>query len=157
MAEINEQEVANNAKQKLQSALRSKTSGFKAHIQNAKTKSLNEATATANVKKYGKKKDGNQLFFMRSLSIKMERHGFIQNYGVKDRTRSGGSRTRTSPKDTTYNFRTHVFNMKAQPFINDAINESGVIPYVQENISAIRLTDIALYVKASLEEVPAQN
>lgn len=147
----NEKEVAQKAEQMLEAALRNKTSGFKNHVnRQAGDVSLKNATAKATVKKYGSRKNQNLNYFMRSLSIKMPRHGFIQHFGV-DGVRAGGSRTRTKPKNTPYSFKSHVMNMKATPFINEAVDNSGVVDFVMENVTKIRSEELLFEVKKILE------
>lgn len=142
----NEEQVARKAEQMLESALRSKTSSFTDHV-NRKNgqKSLKDATAVSKVQKYG------ASFYMRSLSIKMPRHGFIQNAGV-DTTRSGGSRQRNEG-NTTYNFKSHTMKMAAQPFINEAVDSSGVKDFVMLEIARIRSENIMVKVKKILENL----
>ena len=146
-----EEEVAKKAEQMLEAALRQKTSSFRNHInRNPEDKSLKDATAKATVKKYGSKKNGNNVAYMRRLSIKMARHGFVQHFGV-DTTRSGSTRTRKKPRETTYSFKSHVMNMPAKPFINEAVDNSGVIPFVMENVTRIRAEELLFEVKKILE------
>lgn len=147
-----ELEVAKKAEQMLEAALRQKTSSFKNHInRNPEDESLKDATALATIKRYGSKKKGNNVMYMRRLSIKMARHGFIQHFGV-DNTRSGGTRTRKKPKEITYSFKSHVMNMRAKPFINEAVENSGVIPFVMENVTKIRSEELLFEVKKILEK-----
>jgi hypothetical protein len=147
----NELQVAKKAETMLESALRSKTASFKDHIsRKAGDVSLKQATAVAKVKKYGTKKSGNQQVYMRSLAIKMAKHGFIQHFGV-DTVRSGGNRTRKNPRETTYNFKSHVMKMKAQPFIKEAVKNSGVVDFVMENLTRIQSEGLLVEVKRILE------
>lgn len=146
-----ELEVAKKAEQMLEAALRQKTSTFADHInRNPEDKSLKEATAKATVKRYGSKKNGNNVAYIRRLSIKMARHGFIQHFGVNN-TRSGGTRTRKKPQEITYSFKSHIMNMKAKPFINEAVEKSGVIPFVMENVTKLRSEELLFEVKKILE------
>ena len=133
----------------LQSSLRSKTSGFKDHVNRKDGDvSLKDATAKARTKKYGNRKTGK--VYMTSLSISMSRHGFIQHFGV-DNTRSGSTRNRTKPRNITYSFKSHVMRMKAQPFINEAVKQSGVVGFVMENVSKLRSEELLIEVKKILE------
>lgn len=130
--------IAKKAEQMLTKALQNKTQFFAEHYNKKEgEKSLKEAFAKAKVKTYGKKRSGNQRIFMRNLSIKMPQHGFIQHYGV-DTIRKGGDRKRKKPKATVYHFAAHYFNMKASPFIDEAIEQSKVISFVSENIADVR-------------------
>ncbi|CDN79551.1 hypothetical protein [Elizabethkingia anophelis] len=147
----NEKQIADKAVQMLTTALRSKTSSFAAHVNRSEGDvSLKDAEAKATVKKYGTKRDGNQSMYMRKLSIRMGKHGFVQQYGVNT-TRSGGTRTREKPKEVTYGFKAHYFEMKPQPFINEAIEQSGVIPFVMEKITSLRSEEIVFNVKKIIE------
>ena len=146
-----EKDVADKAEQMLEASLRQKTSGFQNHVyRNNNEVSLKDATAKANVKKYGLKRNNNQVFYMRSLAIKMARHGFVQHFGV-DGIRAGGTRVRTKPNNITYGFKSHVMKMKAQPFINSAIENSGVVDFVMENVTKIRSEELLFEVKKILE------
>lgn len=148
----NELEVAKKAEQMLEASLRRKTSNFKDHVNRKENAtSLKDATAKAAVKRYVSKKEGQKKrYYMRSLSIKMARHGFIQNYGV-DTTRSGGNRSRKEPKNTNYGFKSHVMKLKAQPFINDAVKDSKVVDFVMENVTRIRAENLLFEVKKLIE------
>lgn len=131
-------EVAKKAEQMLTSAVRNKTSRFADHYQRKEGKvSLKDAFAKSVVKRYGKKKEGNQQIFMRRLVIRMARHGFVQHYGV-DTIRAGGTRQRTKPRSIEYLYDAHDFKMKATPFITEAIQQSKVIDFVAENVAKSR-------------------
>lgn len=129
--------IAKKAEQMLTSALQNRTRSFAEHYEGKKQgePSIKEAHAKAKVKRYGKKKDGNQQIFMRSLEIRMAKHGFVQHYGV-DTVRAGGERK--SKKGTPYRFAAHYFKMDAKPFIDKAIEQSGVANFVAENIGQLR-------------------
>ncbi len=147
----NESDVAKKAEQMLEASLRSKTATFKDHVNRAENdQTLKDATAKASVKKYGTKRRGNQKVFMRRLSIRMARHGFIQHFGVNT-IRSGGTRTRHRPQETTYGFKSHVMKMKAQPFINSAVNGSGVRDFVLNEVMRIRSEEIMVNVRSIME------
>lgn len=147
----NEQEVARKSEQMLESALRRKTTSFRDHINRREgDPSLKDATAKASLKRYGSVRRGNRQFFMRSLSIKMGKHGFIQHYGV-DKVRSGGTRTRQKPKETTYSFKSHMMKMRAQPFINEAVESSGVVDFVMTEVTRLRSEEIMVNVRQIME------
>ena len=147
----NELQIAKQAEKMLETSFRSKTASFADHINRKSSDvSLKDATAKAKVSQYGKIKDGTKQRYMRSLSIKMAKHGFVQNFGV-DGVRAGGTRTRTKPKTTTYSFKAHTMKMKAKPFISDAIEQSGVIDFVLKNITTIRAEEILVVMKRTLE------
>ncbi|WP_312750598.1 hypothetical protein [Epilithonimonas hominis] len=141
-------QVAKQSERMLEGTLKQKVNSFKDHINRKEGDvSLKLATAKATVKKYGSKRAGTDKAYMRSLAIRMSRHGFIQHFGV-DTVRSGGTRTRNG---TTYGFKSHVFKMKPQPFINDAVDRSGVVPFVMEEITKIRSEEIIFEVKKIIE------
>lgn len=147
----NEKQVAAQAEKMLESSLRQKTLSFKDHAnRNPENISLKQATAKARVKKYGSKRNQNLTYYMRSLAIRMPRHGFIQHFGV-DIIRSGGARVRTKPKTTPYGFKSHAMKMPAKPFINDAVNKSNVVDFVMSNITKIRAEELFFEVKRILE------
>lgn len=129
--------IAEKAEQMLTRALRQKTSTFAQHYEGKKEgkASLKDAEAKARVKKYGRKKDGNQQIFMRRLVIRMAGHGFVQYYGV-DTIRAGGVRKSKMGKE--YHYNAHNMKMRASPFIGDAIRQSGVVDFVSQNIAEIR-------------------
>ena len=77
----NELQIAKQAEKMLETSLRSKTASFADHINRKSSDvSLKDATAKAKVSQYGKIKDGTKQRYMRSLSIKMAKHGFVQNF-----------------------------------------------------------------------------
>ncbi|WP_418124215.1 hypothetical protein ACNFU2_06400 [Chryseobacterium sp. PTM-20240506] len=140
----NEEQVARRAEAMLESSLRSKTASFADHV-NRKSgqKSVKDAIAVSKVQKFGPN------FYMRSLSIKMPKHGFILDAGV-DTTRSGGSRKRNEG-NTTYSFKSHTMKMAAQPFINEAVESSRVKDFVMNEITRIRSEAILVNLKKILE------
>ncbi len=133
----NELEVAKKAEQMLETSLRQKTSTFSDHIKRKEgDTSMKDATAKARVKQYKSSKSG-KIYYMRSISIRMARHGFINHFGVNT-LRAGGIRKRETPKSTTYSFKSHMMNQKPRPFINEAVRQSGVVDYVAEKIGESR-------------------
>lgn len=133
-----EKEIALRAEKMLSAALRSKigTLGFKQHISSSSRKSVSEAFGLSDYK-IGKGKDGDLRYYMNRLSMVMEKHGYIQNYGDNG-VRSGGTRTRTKPQNTTYSFKTHVWKLPPNDFIEPAIRQSGVIEYVLNSLTEVR-------------------
>lgn len=144
MVKIDERQIAKVAEEKLTSALRSSTNSFADHINRKSGEaSLKEANAISRTKKSGYKKTKNDQYFLRSISIKMAKHGFVNHFGVNT-LRAGGIRKREIPKSTTYSFKSHMMNQKSTPFINEAVRKSGVLDYVAEKIAQSRaelLTD----------------
>lgn len=133
-----EKQVAQKAEEILTNALRQKigTLGFKAHTSDQGGNKMSNAKGKSNYK-LGPTKDGNVRYYMNSLAMEMAVYGFIQHFGAVG-VRSGGKRTRHSPKTTSYNVRTHSWNLPEKDFIGQAIRQSGVIEFVMENITAIR-------------------
>ena len=140
---FDELQIAKKAEQMLTSTLRNQVQKFADHYnRKEEDKSLKDAVAKSGLKKYGKKKDGNQQIFMRKLVIRMARHGFVQHYGV-DNLRAGGFRHRDKPQSIDYYYRPHQFNMKATPFISEAIKQSGVVEFVSQNVAEVRAKTFA--------------
>jgi hypothetical protein len=153
MAYNNEKEIAIRAEQILGTALRSKTSSFADHINRREGEpSMKDAIAKSTVKPYGKVRNGTKKFYFRSLSIKMAKHGFIQNAGINT-TRSGGTRTRHNPRETTYGFKSHIMKMNAQPFIDEAIESSGVKEFVMSEVTRLRSEEIVVNIKNIVESI----
>lgn len=144
---MTEQQVARKAQQMLQTALRGNMSQFGAHISAGK-KSIREATATASLKKYGEK-GMPKTYYLRKIGIRMERHGFVQHFGV-DTLREGGERTRQKPRSTSYRYRTHRMRLVAKPFIDQAVEQSGIVDFVMKNITQIRNEQVFAQVKSWL-------
>lgn len=143
----NEKEVADQAIAMLGNALRSKVSGFASHM--SKNASMKDVEVTAKMWQSGNK-NGQGKQYMKSLSIKMARHGFILHHGA-DNIRKGGERTRTEPKTTKYSFKSHYYRLKAKPFIDDAIRQSGVIDFVMKNIAEQRSEELVFNIKKMIE------
>ncbi|MDO4782554.1 MAG: hypothetical protein Q4A09_04960 [Capnocytophaga felis] len=148
--EKNERQVARKAKQMLENSLRGNMSQFSEHMQGSKTKSIREAKASYSGKSYGEK-GMPKAYYLRKISIRMERHGFVQHYGV-DTLRAGGERKREKPKPFTYKYETHKMRMQAKPFIDKAIEQSGVIDYVMKSVAEIRNQQVFVHLKTWLEK-----
>ena len=136
MTKIDERQIAKKSEEMLTASLKAKTSSFSDHI-NRTNDSIKDAHAVAIVKKYGLIKNSTPKYFMKTLSIKMVRHGFIQHYGINSQ-RAAGIRTRTTPKKTTYGFKQHMMRMKAKPFLDAAIKNSKVVDFLREKIAESR-------------------
>lgn len=150
----NEREIGKKAEQMLQDALRKNVSGFQQHVYGNKDdeqKKLKNATAKATTKKYGLVREGTAQYYLRKLSIRMDRHGFVQHYGV-DTIRADGARVRTKPRTTEYSYRHHHMGMKAQPFIDRAVTESGVVDFVLREVTQHRGEELMLSIKRFMEE-----
>ena len=145
-----ERQVARKAKRMLEDALRNNMSQFSEHMQGSKTKSIREAQASYSGKSYGEK-GMPKAYYLRKISIRMERHGFVQHYGI-DTLRAGGERKREKPKPFTYKYETHKMRMQAKPFIDKAIEQSGVIDYVLNSVARIRNEQVFVHLKSWLEK-----
>lgn len=138
MYKINEKEIGNIAASRLTTSLRGHTSSFADHVnRNSNKESLKNASAIARYKNYGLVKNGNKQIFLRAISIRMERHGFIRNYGVNT-TRAAGKRTRRSPYSTSYFYKSHLMKQIAKPFIDSAIENSAVVDFVSLKVAESR-------------------
>ena len=135
----------------LTASVRAKTLSFSDHYNGKKENkvSLREAYAKASVKRYGRKRDGNQQIYMRRLVLRMARHGFIQHYGVNG-LRAGGFRR--SKKGNQYHYAPHQMSMRAKPFISEAIQQSRVVGFVSENIAELRAKHFAEELTFSLSQ-----
>ncbi|GIM61122.1 hypothetical protein CAPN008_11720 [Capnocytophaga canis] len=148
--EKNERQVAQKAKQMLENSLRGNMSQFSEHMQGSKTKSIREAKASYSGKSYGEK-GMPKAYYLRKVSIRMARHGFVQHYGV-DTLRAGGERTRNKPRTFTYRYEVHKMRMQDKPFIDKAVEQSGVIDYVMKSVAEIRNEQVFVHVKNWLEK-----
>lgn len=146
---MTEQQIGRKAAQMLESSLRGKMSQFSAHISRGDKKSIREAKVVASTKRYGEK-GMPKTHYLRKISIKMERHGFVQHYGV-DILRAGGERTRTKPRPFTYRYEVHKMRMQEKPFIDSAVEQSGVIDYVMNSVAKIRNEQVFVHLKSWLE------
>lgn len=147
----NEKEIADKAVQMLNQSLNEKTEGFAEHLnRNEKDTSMKDSFSKATVKRYRSGRGGSQEFYFRSLSIKMAKHGFIQHFGI-NAVRSGGTRTRKKPRTISYGYQAHPMEMEGQPFINDAVDTSGVVDFVLTEVTKIRSEEIIVNVRKILE------
>ncbi|GIZ15556.1 hypothetical protein [Capnocytophaga catalasegens] len=147
---MTEQQIGRKAAQMLESSLRGKMSQFSAHISRGDKESIREVKGTYQTRLYGGK-NFPKIRYLRKISIKMEQHGFVQHYGV-DTLRAGSERTRTKPRSFTYRYKVHKMRMTAKPFIDKAVEQSGVVPFVLENITKIRNEQVFAHLKSWLEK-----
>ena len=149
-----EKRIAQQAEKILRDALRSKISSlnFKNHVSGPKLK-LSDADASAKINLGKISADNSNLkYYMNSLSMQMGKHGFIQHYGASTVREDIKGRTRQKPKTTHYNFKNHVYNLPAKNFIDQAIQQSGVIPYVLQRITETRSKEIFIQLKNFMEK-----
>lgn len=144
--------IGKAAADKLSVALRSKTSSFADHVKGKKEgeASLKDAVAVARLKKYGLIKNNTRSYYLRAISLKMAKHGFIRHYGV-NKTRAAGMRTRTQPKTTKYGFKSHFMKQPQKPFIDSVIQNSGVVNFVAEKIAENRGEELAENITVNLK------
>lgn len=144
-----EKEVAAKAEKMLESALRNKIHTLRIHLNmDDRFPSIADATAESNfTRNKGKKRFDGVTEFSR-LSITMQKHGYIQHYGIERGTaRKGGERKAESGK--TYSFKSHVYKkgMEEQDYIADAVASSGVVNFVLSEIAGIRGKHILLQMR----------
>lgn len=152
-----EKKIAREAETMLRNALRSKISslGFKEHVSVRGVKLSDvDAVARTNLGPVG---DSDELssrlkLYLNAISMKMGRHGFIHHYGYGGIRENRKGRTRTIPRTTHYNFKNHVMNITAKDYIDDAINQSQVIPFVLHNLTEIRGKEIFVRLKYFMEK-----
>ena len=142
---IQEKLIAKKAEQMLIRALQNETQSFKEHYYGDKKNSLKKAKAKSKTRKFVSK-DGNfQKVYFNKLILKMGRHGFVQHYGA-DIVRAGGKRTRKTPRTIDYYYQPHKYFLKSTNFITRAIEQSGVINYVAENIAKERAEELQFHI-----------
>lgn len=142
---IQEKLIAEKAEQMLTRALQNETKSFKEHYYGNKENSLKNAEAKARTKEFVSK-DGNfQKVYFNKLILSMGRHGFVQHYGA-DIVRAGRKRTRKTPRTIDYYYQPHKYFLKPTNFITRAIERSGVINYVAENIAKERAEELQFYI-----------
>lgn len=140
-----ERRIAITCEQRLTSALQGKISslGFKDHIARNGKKKMSEAYAESNFSRAVKRGWSEQTGFQ-MLSIMMERHGFVQHYGV-DRIRKAD----TKGKMKRGGFHLHI---QKKPFIVDAIKNSGVIEYAAQELGGAKADYILKNIKYMLDK-----
>lgn len=143
--DIQEKLIAKKAEQMLTRALQNETKSFKKHYYGDKKNSLEKAKAKSKTKKFVSKDANFQKVYFNKLILKMGRHGFVQHYGA-DIVRAGGKRTRKTPRTIDYYYQPHKYFLKPTNFITRAIEQSGVINYVAENIAKERVQELQLYI-----------
>ncbi len=144
MISYEEEKVGKKAAEMLKNSLHTQIGqkfGFYEHYHGKRKKDRQPLKKTTSVERLNiwTGNQGDRITFLNAIVISMGRQGYIQHYGV-NRIRKGGKRTRKTPKHTTYNFEAHYFRMKATPFIDEAVAQSGAVPYILREISRIRGT-----------------
>lgn len=146
-----EKEVADKAERMLENALRTKVYGLTLHLNmDDRYPSMADATAesnfTRNARSATKSKWAVNQFSR--LSITMEKHGFVQNFGIEPGTaRKSGERKSATGKE--YSFKSHVYKkgMEEQDFIADAVKASGVVDFVTTEVAGLRGEQILLQMR----------
>lgn len=142
---IQEKLIAKKAEQMLTRALQNETKSFKEHYYGNKENFLKNAEAKARTKEFVSKDANFQKVYFNKLILRMGRHGFVQHYGA-DIVRAGRKRTRKTPRTIEYYYQPHKYFLKPTNFITRAIEQSGVINYVAENIAKERAEEILFYI-----------
>lgn len=142
---IQEKLIAKKAEQMLIRVLQNETQSFKEHYYGDKENSLKNAEAKARTKEFVSKDANFQKVYFNKLILKMGRHGFVQHYGA-DIVRAGGKRTRKTPRTIDYYYQPHKYFLKSTNFITRAIERSGVINYVAENIAKERVEELQFHI-----------
>lgn len=147
---FDDRQIGKQAAAKLNTVLRSKTSGFADHVNRPEgKKSLKDAKAVARLKKYGLISNGTRSHYLRAISIVMPKHGFIRHYGV-NRIRAAGERNREKPRSFKYHYRSHQMKQTEKPFLDSVIRSSGVVEFVAEKIAEARGEEVAQHVAVSI-------
>lgn len=136
-----ERKIAIKCEEKLTSSLRGKVSALELHL-SGKKDSMSNSRAESNFTRAKQKKWSDQYGFT-MLSIVMDKHGFIHNFGV-DRVRAA------TPK--TIWKKSHQFHLPRTPFILDAVKNSGVLEYAISEMGKINAEYALLNIKYILEK-----
>lgn len=151
MAYNNERAIGNAAASRLTAALKGniRSAGFKAHANNGKEDLMTYTNAIAVVHD-SVNTLGETVPFLNKIVFRMPHHGFIQHYGSST-IRKPSSRKRKRPEITEYNYAAHYYNLPARNFLDTAIRNSGIIPFVLNEITELRATDILVGLIRSME------
>lgn len=85
---------------------------------------------------------------MASVAIHMGRQGFIHHYGV-DGYRE--SHEVISKKGTRFTRKGHRMKLQSKDFIERAVQRSGVIPYLQTELGAIRANEFMIEISKAFQ------
>lgn len=140
-----ERPAAKKAQEMLQTAFRNEVGGFKQHIrtsggEDARRKPLKELKIRPKIRQGNVPNTNGEIrkYYLNQLVLEMGKHGFILNHGADNSLRGGNLVKRHIPKETEYYRRANRYNLKQHDFIKRALVRSGVIPYLQAEIGAIR-------------------
>lgn len=139
-----EQRVADKAKQMLTSALSSEiSSSFKDHyrgsssVKDGKKKQPLRDFEVKSSGRYFTNTEGEKYYYFNSLKLDIGIHGFIHNSG-SNTIRSAHQVQRTKPRFIEYNRGISDYRLPKTNFIGNAIDRSGVVPYVAKEIGTLR-------------------
>jgi hypothetical protein len=89
-------------------------------------------------------------WMMHGIALKMPKHGFVLNYGYKG-LRDSHTVKRLKPRKTEYEIKTHPFALKAHPFIDKAVINSGVLDYLAKELPSLKGERILSVMKYTIE------
>ncbi|MGV4460735.1 hypothetical protein ACQ1Q5_04260 [Ornithobacterium rhinotracheale] len=134
MVKDKEREVGKRASTLLQNKLRESVKSFK-HRGQSKDGRLKDLEVKPRLKRL--KDEKGTIYFLNALTIKMEKHGFVQHHGANT-LRHTHSVERKVPRFVHYIREAHRYDLPRHEFIDSAIKNSGVVPYLAQELSQIR-------------------
>ncbi|MCK0203312.1 hypothetical protein MWN41_09845 [Ornithobacterium rhinotracheale] len=134
MVNDSEKKIAQKASKDLQYRLRQGVKSFKSHS-DGNRKRLKDLEVKPRLKRL--KDEKGTIYFLNALTIKMEKHGFIQHHGANTIRHAHGVE-RKIPRFVRYIREAHTYNLPRHEFIDSAIKNSGVVPYLAKELSEIR-------------------
>lgn len=143
MANITEREAGKTASQMMQNSLLSTISAQRFKSSTHRTEEENIPLSKSKGLFRMQKNNPEEL---RGIFIKMGKHGFIQNYGVK-RDRRGGIVHRRKPRSVFYSRKSHPFNLRARDFIDTAVTKSGAVEYLEKVLGDIKTDKVITAIK----------
>lgn len=145
MVTITEREAGKIASKMMENSLLStiRAQGFSKNKDRDKKNSLSQSKSLFRMQK-------NNPETLKGIYIKMGKHGFIQNYGVK-RERRGGKVHRKKPHSIVYHRKSHPFSLTAKNFLDTAIEKSGAVEYLEKVIGDIKADKVVTKIKYGIE------
>ncbi|MRJ09770.1 hypothetical protein EDL98_01510 [Ornithobacterium rhinotracheale] len=129
-----EKKIAQKASKDLQYRLRQGVKSFKSTA-NSNRKRLKDLEVKPKLRRLQDEKG--TIYFLNALTIKMEKHGFVQHHGANT-LRHTHSVERKVPRFVHYIREAHRYDLPRHEFIDSAIKNSGVVPYLAQELSQIR-------------------
>ncbi|MGV4536901.1 hypothetical protein [Ornithobacterium rhinotracheale] len=129
-----EKKIAQKASKDLQYRLRQGVKSFKSPA-NSNRKRLKDLEVKPKLRRLQDEKG--TIYFLNALTIKMEKHGFVQHHGANT-LRHTHSVERKVPRFVHYIREAHRYDLPRHEFIDSAIKNSGVVPYLAKELSEIR-------------------